>query len=442
MKTYARKLIALLLAVCLLAGALPVAMAHNLPEVAPVELEVTAEKVDGGIELLYQAISWINADITDIIFAKIDRIAKLEKLRFTCTLTDEVTAALPEDQELPDFYFISCEIDPSEKIDMFIPAADPKVENGSIVLTYKLNPVVVEDKFQTMDAATLRYEIMRPMVMSLHTDFRPIAPETALEAVESLHTRATITMSNNDGTNVPIFMTPTALLAEGELETPLDPPTRSVNVSLKKDYDPFMEGYPDDTFKPDGAITRAEVSQVLSRRLDAPARKGAAAGKFTDVAPDAWYADAVNELAGLGYLKGSPDGSFRPNAPITRAEMAALLVRFAEPEGEIEYTADFVDVPAYHWAYDAIRKAAAFGWIKGVGDNRFSPDRPITRAEAAKLICVMLDRHADKAAIAIGAGRSFTDVNDSHWAYLYIEDATTKRQSVKVGSFEIWTSVA
>ena len=439
MKSYARKLIALLLAVCLLAGVLPVAMAFDVPAPSPIELEITALQEDDGIEILYQAVTWINADQADIVLARLDKVEKLEKLVFTCTLTDEVTALMSEDQVLPKFYFSSCLIEQDAPQRMFIPIGSPRVIDGSIVLTYKLNPEVVENMFPTMDKATLKDQLMCPMGMSLYTDERPIVPFDLLTGIDVLHTTATITMSNNDDTNVPVFLIPSAVVAEGTMETQLKA-TRSVRVSLKQDSDPFMEGYPDETFKPDGNITRAEVSQVLSRRLDVAPTK-AKAVTFSDVDPDAWYAKAVNQLAGLGYLKGSPDGSFRPAAPITRAEMAALLVRFAEPEGEIEYVDDFVDVPETHWAYEAIRQAAAYGWINGVGEGRFSPDRPITRAEAAKLFCAVMGRYADKAAVALGAARSFSDVSDAHWAYLYIADASTKRESIKYGSFEVWTSV-
>ena len=444
MRKYAHKLIALVLAACLLAGVMPVAMAFTMT-ISPIELEITAEQVDGGIELLYQAVTWINADQTEIVLAKRDRLDKLDKLIYTCVLQDEVTALLPEDTTLPDFYFSSVQVGP-DKDELFIPTGEPYVKNGCIVLVYKLNPKVTHDLFPTMSTEDLRYDLMRPMGMSLFTDMPEYVPDSALGDLSTLHTKASIFMSG-EGITVPYYTdAPEALqmdgyyMAKGEMETPIKA-TRSVTRTiLKEDYDPFMEGYPDETFKPEGAITRAEVAQVLSRRLDAPAKK--AAVSFSDVDPDAWYAKAVTELAGLGYLKGGTDGSFRPNAPITRAEMAALLVRFTAPEGEVEYVEDFTDVPETHWAYEAIRQAAAYGWINGVGEGRFSPDRPITRAEAAKLMCAVLGRNADKVAVAKGAARKFGDVGADHWAYLYIADATTQRESVKLGRFEIWTSVA
>ena len=437
MRTCARKLIALLLAVCLLAGVLPVALASDAPAASPIELEITALQKDGGIEVLYQAVTWINAAQANVIVAKFDRVEKLEKLIFTCTLTDEVTAALPSDQVLPNYYFSSTLIEKDEPVRLFIPAADPCVSNGSIVLTYKLNPKAVEELFPKLSPAELKDQLMCPMGMSLHTDARPIVPASVLSGATTLHTFATITVSNSDGSDVPVFLTPSAVLAEGAMETSIVA-TRSINVSLKQDSEPFMVGYPDDTFKPDGDITRAEVAQVLYRLLDAPAKKAAAS--FPDVDPDAWYADAVNELASLGYLKGDAKGNFRPNAPITRAEMAALLVRFADAAGADADVADFVDVPATHWACDAIRQAASFGWVNGVGGGRYEPDRPITRAEAAKLFCVALGRNPDKVAVAMGMGRSFADVSADHWAYPYIVDVSTARESVKFGSFEIWTA--
>ena len=441
MRRYAKKLIALVLAVCLLASVMPVAMAFTMT-VSPIELEITAEKVDGGIEILYQSVTWINADQTEIVLARRDRADKLDKLIYTCVLEDELTAIMPEDYTLPGFYFSSVQIGPN-KDELFIPLSNPTVKNGCIVLEYKLNPKVTNDLFPTMDTNALKYDLMRPMGMSLYTDMPEFVPEDALKGIETLHTKASIYMSG-DGITVPWYIEGQEALqvsgyymAKGEMETPITATRSAAKVALKQDSDPFMEGYPDDTFKPDASITRAETAQLLSRLLDdAPARK--AVVSFGDVDPDAWYAEAVSTLAGLGYLKGGTDGNFRPNAPITRAEMAALLVRFAE--GEAEAGATFSDVPETHWAYDAINTAAAYGWINGVGDGRFSPDRPITRAEAAKLMCAVLGRSADKAAVAMGMARAFTDVDADHWAYLYIADASTARETVKLGSFEIWTA--
>lgn len=444
MRRYAKKLITLLLAVCLLASVMPVAMAipySAIPEVSPIDLNVVPERNGEGFDLLYQAVTWINEEQVDLVMIHRNRKDKLEKLVFECDLRDEAIDLLPEGYVLPDFYFSSVQVGP-DKDELFIPIGEPFVDRGkgynNIILKYQLNPKVVEELFPTMDEDELRYDLMRPMGMSLHTDAPEFVPDATLKNVKTLHTIAAI-FANPDvylsdfGVTVPEFP---VTMAHGELETPLTETRAATRTVLKLDSEAFMQGYPDDTFKPDGAITRAEVSQVLSRLLDAPARK--AAVSFPDVDPDAWYAEAVAELAGLGYLKGGADGNFRPNAPITRAEMAALLVRFAEDEAEA--TATFSDVPETHWAYDAINTAAAFGWINGVGDGRFSPDRPITRAEAAKLVCAVLGRRADKVALAMGLGRQFADVTADHWAYAYIADAATARESVKFGSFEIWTA--
>ena len=436
MRTYARKLIALLLAVCLLAGVMPIAMAVGTPETSPIELEITAIKNDDGVEVLYQAITWINADQADLVVANRNKAEKLKNLFFVCELNDELTQALPDGQELPSFYFSSALIEEDSIQKLFVSAGNPYVDHGSIILSYKLNPAAV-DVFPTMDEAELKEQLMCPMGMSLMTDNRPVVPSETAGDVEALHTSAKIIMCNYDGSDLPFFQVNNVVLAEGERESPINSPI-GTESALLHDYEPFMEGYPDDTFKPDGNITRAEVAQVLSRRVEAPAKK--AAVSFPDVAADAWYAEAVTELAGMGYLKGGPDGTFRPDAPITRAEMAALLVRFAQPAGEIGYVDDFVDVPESHWAYEAIRQAAAYGWVNGVGEGRFSPDRPITRAEAAKLFCVMMGRYPDKVAIAMGMAREFADVSADHWAYPYIADASTARDAIKFGSFEIWTA--
>ena len=145
-----------------------------------------------------------------------------------------------------------------------------------------------------------------------------------------------------------------------------------------------------------------------------------------------------------GIVTGVPDGSrvlYKPGSSITRAELCVLLVRFAHPEGEVTPQTEFEDVPKTHWAYDAIMTANAFGWVQGIGGNRFSPDRPITRTEAAKMFCVMLERYGDKLAASENMGREFPDVSTSHWGYMWIAEATTRHEEHKLGDFEVWTKI-
>ena len=143
---------------------------------------------------------------------------------------------------------------------------------------------------------------------------------------------------------------------------------------------------------------------------------------FDDVTEDAWYAAAVNTLGSMGILNGVGDNKFEPQRVITRAEFAAIASRFTE---KMVSGFDFVDVTKEHWAYEAISTAAAYGWVNGIGDGLFGPDRSITRAEVAKIVNHMLGRLGDQEQIDDGAGRVFPDVTKSYWAWYEIAEATT-----------------
>jgi hypothetical protein len=183
----------------------------------------------------------------------------------------------------------------------------------------------------------------------------------------------------------------------------------------------YMSGYANGTFGAEMSITRAEVAQIFYNLLND--KSVTVTTGFTDVPDGAWYAEAVNTLATLGIVNGVNDGAFSPNAAITRAEFAAIAARFA-----VENTTDagsFSDVTASHWAYKYVATAYAYGWVNGVGDGTFAPNRNITRAEAATMVNRMLGRVADKTAIDGGAAKTFSDVKSSHWAWYEIAVATT-----------------
>ena len=133
MKRYAKKLITLLLAVCLLASVMPVAMAINyngIPEESPIDLNIIAQRNAEGVELLYQAVTWINEEQVDLVLKNRSRVAKLEKLVFECDLRDEAIDKMPEGYVLPDLYFSSAQVGP-DKDELFIPIGEPAVERGN-----------------------------------------------------------------------------------------------------------------------------------------------------------------------------------------------------------------------------------------------------------------------------------------------------------------------
>ena len=185
-------------------------------------------------------------------------------------------------------------------------------------------------------------------------------------------------------------------------------------------HNAFMVGDNKGTFRPNANITRAEAAQVFYNLLKN--KNVAITVDFDDVDEDAWYAAAVNTLGSMGIVNGVGDNKFEPQRAITRAEFAAIAVRFTKTA---QSGFDFDDVPKDHWAYSAISTAAAYGWVNGIGNDLFGPDRSITRAEVAKIVNHMLGRLGDREQIDDGAGRVFPDVTKSHWAWYEIAEATT-----------------
>ena len=183
----------------------------------------------------------------------------------------------------------------------------------------------------------------------------------------------------------------------------------------------YMNGYPDGDFRPNGQITRAEVCQIFYNLLIN--KEVTQAASFADVAQDQWFAAAINKLSEMGIINGVGNNKFEPNRAVTRAEFAAIVARFAEATRN---AFDFVDVSADHWAYSYISTAAGYGWINGVGDNKFEPDRSIIRAEAATLVNRMLGRAADKEAVDAGLAKDWEDVSESFWGKYDIAEATTE----------------
>ena len=198
----------------------------------------------------------------------------------------------------------------------------------------------------------------------------------------------------------------------------------------------FLSGYPDGTFGPDRNMTRAEVAQMFYALLldkDVKITK-----TFTDVPADAWYADAVNTLASLGMLGGYPDGTFQPDRTITRAEFAVVALAFTD--GGSGDSCSFTDVNRNDWFYQYAAQASTYGWIGSYPDGSFRPNNKITRAEVSVIVNNMLGRDADKRFIDRNGDEqvSFTDLTDGHWAYYAIMEATDTHTYTRDGSTEVW----
>ena len=159
---------------------------------------------------------------------------------------------------------------------------------------------------------------------------------------------------------------------------------------------------------------------------------------FSDVAKSHWAANYIGYMQQFGIITGYADGSFRPDASVTRAEFAAIASRF---EKLTEGTKSFSDVPSSHWAAKYINFAATRGWVNGYADGTFRPNNSITRAEVAAVTCRLLERNADQSYIRshLSELRAFTDVSESHWAYWYTMEAANGHDYTKSGSSETWS---
>lgn len=188
-------------------------------------------------------------------------------------------------------------------------------------------------------------------------------------------------------------------------------------------HDAYIAGYPDGTVRPDGKITRAEVSAIFARLTEnsAPANYSP---KFSDVLAYDWFCDSVMKLSNKDIIKGYPDGTFKPNKSITRAEFAVIASKYIKNPKAADET--FSDVPMNHWAKDAIAMVKAEGWISGYTDGTFKPDAPITRAEAVSIVNRMFDRAADGEFVREHGFEitKFGDLNSNHWAYYEMIEAT------------------
>lgn len=201
----------------------------------------------------------------------------------------------------------------------------------------------------------------------------------------------------------------------------------------------YLQGMPDNSFGPGQNITRAEVAQMFYNLLlnkNVPTTVS-----FTDVAADAWYADAVNALASMGILNGVGGGKFDPTRNITRAEFTAITMRFADLD--TTGTNPFSDINANDWFYAEVVGAVQYGWIKGFTDGTFRPYLSITRAEVTVITNRMLGRSADQAYVDQYSDelRQFSDVGTDNWAYYDIAEATNSHDYAKSGSGERWSDL-
>ena len=207
----------------------------------------------------------------------------------------------------------------------------------------------------------------------------------------------------------------------------------------RRDHTAFLVGYAEGTFGPERNMTRAEVTTMFARLLTEQIEADKTySSTFSDVPKGYWAANYIGYMQQFGIVTGYEDGSFRPDAPVTRAEFAAIASRF---EKLTQGSKSFTDVPDTHWAVKYINFAATRGWVTGYADGTFKPEHSITRAEVAAVTCRLLERSADQTYIRshIGELRTFADVTESHWAYWYAMEAANGHDYTKSGGSENWS---
>ena len=337
-------------------------------------------------------------------------------------------------------------------------------DSDTFTLTITLAPgmTYVKDSFTDLTGATVNGNTItvtgitkQQLAGGLTAKFSATAPNTIM-AGDTFVTNAVLNGTITNG-KTPVTLVATATVTvtakpEDPIEPtdppyippvdpdePADPDDTGVSDLLNtEDHIQYLFGYPDGTFGPENNMTRAEVAQMFYNLLldqDVEITK-----TFDDVPANAWYAKAVNTLASLDIISGVGDNKFEPERSITRAEFTAMAMKFAVGGEEGENI--FSDVDEDDWFYDAVVNSIQYGWIHGYGDGTFRPNNPITRAEVTAIVNNMLGRAADEDFVDEHADEltPFSDI-EKHWAYYHIVEATNDHDYTKLSSGENWTKL-
>ena len=210
----------------------------------------------------------------------------------------------------------------------------------------------------------------------------------------------------------------------------------------RDDHVAYIMGYPDGKVRPEGEITRAEACTIFFRLLTEQSRDYyfTKTNDYTDVSRSDWFNNAISTLSNAGIVTGYADGTFRPDQPITRGEMAKIIANFAKLGGA---TKSFTDLSG-HWAKTYVELAAGNGWIAGYPDGTFGPDKKITRAETVTMINRVLDRVPAKESRLLPRSvmLTFPDNEPGEWYYIAIQEATNshtyQRSVYETAGDEMW----
>ncbi|MDW5299933.1 MAG: S-layer homology domain-containing protein [Sedimentibacter sp.] len=208
----------------------------------------------------------------------------------------------------------------------------------------------------------------------------------------------------------------------------------------KEDHFQYIQGYPDNTVRPEGLVTREEVAAVFYRLLESNYRMSILTENedFPDVNFDRWSTKHIATLSNGNIIEGYPDGSFKPENPITRAELATIASKFDKLSAYLNNS--FSDIDG-HWAIEYINSAAAKGWVEGYPDGTFKPDQYITRAEFVTLVNNVLGRGIHKENI-LKEARVFPDLSDTMWYYEAMQEAINSHLYIRNEDMsELWIEI-
>lgn len=281
--------------------------------------------------------------------------------------------------------------------------------------------------------------------------FDDLNRETSVDNVGNLIATCKVTpiRVENTGTHIKFTVEEAGfapfILVWDEYNTPITPipePDDSPVGLNTEDHVAYIIGYEDGTVRPGANITRAEVATIFFRLLTDETRESywSQSSGFTDVASGAWYNNAVSTLTRAGILDGYEDGSFRPNASITRAEFTKIAVSFFKHVGGASSN-PFNDVPDSAWYAEFVKAAAELGLIDGYEDGTFRPNAPITRAEACTIVNRTLGRAPDKDNLLPEHEMlTWPDNSRDAWYYAQIQEATNSHDYQWLGAIELWTA--
>ena len=227
----------------------------------------------------------------------------------------------------------------------------------------------------------------------------------------------------------------------GTIDSPNKPTTKAPALTLNTDdHFAFINGYPDGSVQPEGNVTRAETAAILYRIMgdECQSYYKTNSSSYSDVARGDWYNTYVATLENAGVIVDTrTNGKFRPNDAITRAELASMIAQFAGLESAS--AAKFNDVGSRYWAAEEIAIAAKMGWINGYPDGSFRPDRNVTRAELMAMVNRALGRTPKSAGDLLPGMKTWRDnANVNAWYYLDVQEATNDHTYTKSGTHETW----